>query len=236
MPPKQPNPLLDLLLTVILPSAALEWLSKPERLGPFGALVVASALPIGYGLYCWFTKSGLNFLSVFGLIAIVLTGGLGLMELDAFWFGVKEASVPIIMGVLFPISHLWKKPLIESILLAPHVMNERSIRRALDTPEKQAGFNALLWRASLAFGGTTLLSAVVNFLLAMHYIGPTKPGTEEYAQAIGKQNWMGYLVIGLPLMVVMMAIFFRFMRGLQQVTGLDQTELMVGGRTVVKRQ
>ena len=89
---KQPHPLIDLLLTVILPSTVLEILSEPERLGPSWALVIACLLPLGYGIYCWATKAGLNFFSILGLVAVIVTGGLGLLKLSAVWFGVKAVA------------------------------------------------------------------------------------------------------------------------------------------------
>ena len=49
----QPHPLADLLLTEILPSLVLESMSKPERLGPVWALVVALLMPLGFGIHCF---------------------------------------------------------------------------------------------------------------------------------------------------------------------------------------
>ena len=46
MTEKHANPFIDLLLTLILPSVVLESLSKPDRLGPAWALVVALLLRI----------------------------------------------------------------------------------------------------------------------------------------------------------------------------------------------
>ncbi|MDB6074519.1 MAG: hypothetical protein JWO89_2159 [Verrucomicrobiaceae bacterium] len=47
---KQPHPLADLMLTIVLPSVALEYLSEPARLGPFWALVVSALLPLAFGV------------------------------------------------------------------------------------------------------------------------------------------------------------------------------------------
>ena len=232
MPPRQPHPLLDLLLTVVLPSAALEYLSTPARLGPFWALVVASLIPLGFGIYCWVTKSGLNLFSVLGLVAVIVTGGLGLLKLSAFWFGIKEIAVPVLIGIAFPLSHRWGKPIITSLLFAPHFINERALRTALDTSEKQTRFQQLLFQASLGLGLAMLLSAAINFALAMHLISGKEPGSEAYVKAIGTLNWGGTLIIGVPLLVAMMIVLMRFMRGVHQLTGLEKDDLMNSGRTV----
>lgn len=231
-PSKPANPLADLLLTIVLPSVALEYLSKAERLGPFWALVVAALLPLGFGVYCYVTRSGLNFFSVLGLIAVLLTGGLGLLQLDAFWFAVKEASIPVFLGLAFPLSHRWGRPLIESILLTPQLINRPLIERTLATPQQRASFAALLLRASWGMGCAMFFSATANFFLALHLIGGKTPGSEAYVKAIGTLNWAGFLIIGLPMMGAMFMLLMWFLRALQKLTGLERDDLMNPGDTV----
>ena len=229
---KQPHPLADLLLTVVLPSMALEYLSEDSRLGPFWALVVSSLLPLGYGVYCWWIKAGLNFFSILGLAAVVITGGLGLLKLSAFWFGIKEIAVPVLIGLAFPLSHRWGKPVISSMLFAPHLINERVLRESIDTPEKQSAFQRLLFQASLGMGLSMLLSAALNFALALYLIGNKEPGSEAYVKAIGTLNWGGTVIIGVPLIAAMMIVLMRFMRGIYALTGLEKDDIMGAGRTV----
>lgn len=227
-----PNPIYDLLLTIILPSAVLEWLSQPDRLGPFWALVVALMIPLGFGIYTHFTRGGLNFFSVLGLVAIVLTGGLGLLKLDAFWFAVKEASVPIFLGLAFPLSHRWGKPLIESILLTPQLINRPLLDQSIVTPTQRTDFSKLLFKSSVGMAAGMVLSAVGNFLLAMYLLGGKEPGSEAFVKAIGKLNWAGFLVIGIPLCGVMLIVLTRFLKGVQHITGLERDDLMNPGQTV----
>jgi hypothetical protein len=230
--PTPPNPIVDLLLTIILPSAALEWLSKPSRLGPFWALVVALMLPLGFGVYCYVTRGGLNFFSVLGLVAVMLTGGLGLLKLDAFWFAIKEASVPIFLGLAFPLSHRWGKPLIESILLTPQLINRPLLEKSIISPDQRTDFSKLLFKASLGMGSGMALSAIGNFLLAMFLLGGKEPGSEAFVKAIGKLNWAGFLVIGVPLCAVMFLVLTGFLKGVTRITGLEQDDLMNPGKTV----
>ncbi len=212
---------------------ALEWLSNADRLGPFWALMVAMLLPLGWGIYCWVTKAGLNFFSIVGLVAVIITGGLGLLNLSAFWFAIKEVSVPVLIGLAFPLSHRWgPKPLVVAMLMQPHLINEPVLRASLDTDEKQAGYQHLLWRASLGLGFGMLLSAVLNFALAMYLLTGKQPGSEAYVQAIGTLNWGGTIIISIPLMVIMMLVLMRFLRGIQQLTGLERDDLMNQGKTV----
>ena len=228
----KPHPLADLLLTLVVPSMVLEGLSKPDRLGPGWALVVASALPIGFGIWCWQQKKGLNFFSIFGLIAVILTGGLGLLNLEAKWFAAKEALFPVILGLAFPLSHRFGTPLIKELLLNPQVINHKALNRALDTEPKRVAFESLLKQASWGMLGTTFWSAAGNYALAMRLLGSKAPGSEAYVQAIGKLNWMGFIVIGIPLLGITIALLVWLLRRLSALTGLEREDLMNPGQTV----
>lgn len=231
----RPHPLADLLMTLVVPSMVLEWLSKPDRLGPVLALVVASALPIGFGVWCWRQKKGVNFFSVFGLIAVILTGGLGILNLDAKWFAAKEALFPVILGLAFPLSHRFGAPLIKELLLNPQVINHAALNRALDTEPKRRAYEVLLLRASWGMLGATFLSAGANYTLALHLLEGKQPGSEPYVQAIGKLNWMGFIVIGIPLLVITVALLVWFLKRLGALTGLERDDLMNPGHTVRRK-
>ncbi len=231
----QPHPLADLLLTVILPSIVLESLSKPERLGPAWALGVALLMPLGFGIYCFVKKRGLNVFSILGLVAVIVTGGLGLLNLSSVWFAVKEAAFPMFLGIAFPLSHYWGRPLAKELLLNPQVVNHGSLESALDLKGAWVGFNRLLGRASWMLAGTMLLSAVANALLVMYFLEGKTPGTDAYTQAIGRQNWVGFIVIGVPMVAVTMGLLFWMLGRIQRLTGLDRDDLMTPG-TTTRRQ
>jgi hypothetical protein len=112
------------------------------------------------------------------------------------------------------------------------MMNERVIRTSLDTPGKKAGFERLLFRASVELGVSMLLSAALNFALALYLIGNKEPGSEAYVKAIGTLNWGGTIIIGVPLLLAMFVVMLRFMRGVHGLTGLEKDDFMGGGRTV----
>jgi hypothetical protein len=216
----------------------LEWLSEAAWLGPRApvwALVIASLIPLGYGIYCWMNKTGLNFFSVFGLIAIIMTGGLGLMKLGTFWFAVKEASVPVVLGLCFPLSFLWRKPLIEALLMQPQLLNATLIRRSVAQEPKASAFQQLLWKASLGMGGMMLVSAVMNFALAYWLLDGKTPQTPEHNSALSKLNWGGMLVIGVPMMAAMLLVLMNFLKGIERVTGLERADFMNDGQTVRRR-
>lgn len=229
---EQPHPLFDLLLTVILPSLALETLSKPERLGPAWALIVALLLPLGFGIWCFTQKRGLNFFSILGLVAVIFTGGLGLLNLSPIWFAIKEAAFPVFLGIAFPLSLAWGRPLVSELLLNPQVINHTLLTRALDTEEKRHGFQKLLSLSSWALAATMLASALANAWLVLWFLEGTEPGSEAYTRAIGRQNWVGFIVIGIPLTAVTAGLLFWLISRVQHLTGLDKHDLMNPGQTV----
>jgi hypothetical protein len=232
---KPSNPLMDVLLTFIVPTFVLDWGSEPHRLGPFWALVVASVVPLLFGLYCWRTKTGLNLFAVLGLVAIIITGCLGLLKLDAFWVGIKEAAFPIIMGVLFPLSHSWKQPLVKALLFQPQIMNLKALDRAIVTENQKSALDGLLRRVAWILCGSFLCSAVVNQFMAMSIVGGTEPGTTAYTQALSKLNWMSMLGIGVPMVAVMVLMTLWFFKRLAVISGLDQADLTNPGETVRRK-
>ncbi|MCA1963453.1 MAG: hypothetical protein LDL31_05865 [Prosthecobacter sp.] len=230
-----PHPMMDLLLTVILPSVVLESLSKPERLGPAWALVVALLMPAGFGIWCVMQKRGLNFFSILGLVAVIITGGLGLLNLNAVWFAVKEAAFPIFLGLAFPLSFHFGKPLVTELLLNPQVINHGMLNAALEVGDRRARFQALMARASWALAGTMMLSAIANAALVLYYLQGTEPGTEAYTKAIGRQNWVGFIVIGVPMLAATVALLMWLLRRIEQLTGLERADLMSPGQTVRRK-
>ena len=55
-----------------------------------GVLPIALAFPITYFVYDYFKRSKYNFLSILGLISVLLTGGIGIFEIPTKWFALKK--------------------------------------------------------------------------------------------------------------------------------------------------
>src|SRR5262245_5729708 len=98
---KQENPLLNIMLNVLLPVTVLSACGGKDKfysLGPQLALIVAVLLPVGYFIWDYRVRRKANAFSIIGFVSVLFTGGLGLFHLSAQWFGVKEASVPLILA------------------------------------------------------------------------------------------------------------------------------------------
>ena len=94
------NPLLDLLISIVIPSIILMKFSGEDHLGTVWGLVVALSFPLFYGLYERITQQKFNIISILGLISVLLTGGIGLLKLDPEWLAIKEAAVPLVIGLI----------------------------------------------------------------------------------------------------------------------------------------
>ena len=79
---------------------------------------------------------------------------------------------------------------------------------------------------------TMLGSAVANFALAWYLLNGKLHGSEDYTKAIGRLNWMSFIVIGIPLVAATMGLLFWMLRGISTLTGLERDDFMNGGQTV----
>lgn len=227
---KPENPLLNLLLNVLLPVVVLTNLNKDTgfpQLGPKGALVVALLFPIGYQIYDYWLRRKWNLFSLIGFISVLLTGGLGLMTLSAQVFAWKEASIPLVLAALIFFSHKTKKPLLKTLLLNPEMMDMPRLEAAVARTNSQREFEKLLWTSTLLLTASMLLSAVLNYFLALYFLQGKTPGTSEYTAAIGAQTGWGYLVVGVPTLAITIFAFWWLIRGLKRLTGMGMEELML---------
>ena len=101
---KKENTFLNLGFNLILPILFLnkgkQWFG--EYLEPYfdnvavGVLVVAIAFPVAYFIYDYLKRSKYNIFSILGLISVLLTGGIGILEIPTqhFYIIPKEYLIP----------------------------------------------------------------------------------------------------------------------------------------------
>ena len=229
-PPVRENLLLNLACNVFLPGLILDKLSKAERLGPLWALVVAIALPLGYGLWDWSRRRQWNFFSTLGIAGTFASGGLGLgthlgwWKATALWYAIKEASIPALIGLAIPLSLRTRSPLIRSLLYNDQILNTARIADALKVRNAQSAFDRLLVQSSWLLTASFILSAALNFILAL-WLLKAEPASEEWNQQLGRMSWMSWPIIVVPSMGMMMWALFRLMNGIQKVTGLKTDDI-----------
>ncbi|MCC6414595.1 MAG: MFS transporter [Opitutaceae bacterium] len=223
--PKRENLLVNLICNVALPTLVLTKFSGDQALGPNLGLVVALAFPVGYGVQDFIRRRRVNFISAIGFASVLISGGLGLMHLDGFWFAIKEAAVPSIIGGAVLLSMRAKLPLVQEILYNPQIMDVPRIESLLDERRTRADFARLMRGASKLLALSFFVSAGLNYGLA-RYLLKSPAGTEAFNAELGQMHLWSWPVIVLPSMAVMMLALWRFMKGLQAATGLTLDELM----------
>jgi hypothetical protein len=218
--PKEESLLLNLVCNIILPTLILTKFSGENYLGIKLAIIIALAFPLIYGLHDFITRGKLNFFSGLGVVSVSLTGGISLLEMDAIYIAIKEASIPGVLGIATLISLKTSQPLIHTFLLNDKVFDVSRINQALETNNCQAKFDQLLINASWILAGSFFLSSLLNYLLAV-IILTADPGTVSFNEQLGKMTALSFPVIALPAMTVMMGNIFYLFRGIKKLTGLD---------------
>jgi hypothetical protein len=216
--------LLNLVCNIVIPTVVLMKFSTDRWLGPLWGLIVALIPPVAYGIYDLITRKKTNFLSVLGFISVLLSGGLGLLKADGFWFAVKDAAVPSLIGIAVLVSLRTKTPLVHQLFFNDQILDVARVEAALDERGQRAGFERLMRNASIALALSFIVSAVLNYGLA-RYVLKSPPATPEFNEELGKMHILVWPVIVIPSMIVMMTVFWKLVSGLGKLTGLTSDEI-----------
>ena len=223
--PAKPNPLFEIVVTIIVPAVILMQLSGDGRLGPLRALLLALAFPVGWGLWDGWRRHKLNWLSVLGVVSTLLTGGIGLLKLDAQWLAVKEAAIPGLIGLAVLGSNWTSWPLIRVLVFNPTLFDVERVQAALEARHNVVPFELRLRTGTLLLAGTFFFSAVMNYLLA-RWVVTSPAGTEAFNEELGRLTLLSYPVIAVPSMLMMMALLLWLARGAKTLTGLDLADML----------
>ncbi|MCB0385953.1 MAG: hypothetical protein KDD43_11215, partial [Bdellovibrionales bacterium] len=203
-PPKQENPFVSIFFNILLPVIVLNQLTK--RLGENGptiALVVALAFPVAYAMWDWKSRHHKNYISLLGVVNILLTGGLALLKLEGIWFAVKEAAFPLILGIGVMGSAFTRKPLMKVITYNLHVLDMSKVDGRLKDLGHEQDFARHLRLSTHLFASSFFLSSLLNFVLAARIftaIDQALPELERSAilnDQIAQMTWLGFVVIAL---------------------------------------
>jgi hypothetical protein len=224
----KPNPLLEIAITIIIPAIVLMQLSSADRLGPLWALMLGLLFPLGWGLWDGWFRRKVSWLAVLGVVSTLLTGGIGLLALDAKWLAVKEAAVPSLIGLVIMGSIWTGKPLIRLLVFNASLFDVDKVNQALAAKGNMESFNARLRQGTLMLAGTFFFSAVANFLLT-RWVVKSPAGTEAFNHELGRLTLLSYPIIAIPSMLMMMALLYWLARQAKSMTGLDMGEMLHPG-------
>lgn len=249
----QEHPLANILINVLIPVMVLSYLSKdpalqeqmgkdakPWHIGPIKALIVALALPLGYGVWHFIKTRKFNFFSGLGLFSVLLTGCLTLYlwnkdgtvkEHAGVLFGLKEAAIPLALGFAVFFSRRSATPLLNVFLYNDSVFDIPKIEKRVDEQDERPAYQKLLDQANVMFAGSFFLSSALNLLLALFFFrGFDRTATdalEVYNGIIGKLTGWGFAVIGIPLLAILFFTLQRLLKGLREITGYKDDQLLL---------
>ena len=221
----KPNPLIEILVTIIVPAVVLMQLSSPSRLGPLGALALALSFPIGWGLWDGWRRHKLNWIAVLGVVSTLLTGGIALLALDARWLAVKEAGVPALIGLIILGSTWTRSPLIRLLVFNASLFDIQRVTQALKARQNMLAFEQRLRQGTVLLSCTFFFSAVANYLLT-RWVVNSPAGSEAFNEELGRLTLLSYPVIAIPSTLMMMALLYWLAREAKRLTGLDFGDML----------
>jgi intracellular septation protein A len=221
----KPRPMIDMLVSILIPTIILMKFSGEDALGPAGGLVAALAFPLVWGCFELIKYKKFNFIALLGLVSVILTGGIGLFELDTKWLAIKEAAIPALIGIGVLISAYTPYPLVKSLLLNPEVMDLDKIYQRLEETNTTPIFDKRMKNATYFVAASFAFSAVMNYIL-VKWLVLSPAGTEAFNEELGQLTLYSYVVIAFPSMLMMGAIFYYLWRTIHGLTGLTLDEIL----------
>ena len=217
------NPLLSLGLNIVVPVIILMRFSTEDRLGPVYGLLVALAFPVAYGLYDFIKRGNINLFSALGFVGILMTGGVGLLKLDVRWIAIKEAGIPLILGIVVVGSLKTRFPLVRKLL--GKMIKLDLVDAALREKGTAVAFERRLVRATYIVGASLFLSALLNYVLA-RIIVVSPAGTTAFNEELGRMTALSFPVIAVPSIIVLAIAVIYLLSGIAKLTDLDVQSLL----------
>jgi hypothetical protein len=222
---KKENQFINLLFNIIIPLIILTRLSKDEYLGPIWGLVIALLFPVIFGLYGLIIHKQRHITSIIGFIGILLTGIIGLMKFPQHWIAIKEAAIPLIIGIIVLISTKTSWQLLSKFLFNREIFDIDRIQQTLDSNGLQIQLINKLNKANIILSLSFFISAGLNYFLAKMIV-KSMPGTTQFNEEIGRMTMLSFPVIVLPSVLILIFIFRYIMSSVKHLTNLSSNEIL----------
>ncbi|AYF44852.1 MULTISPECIES: VC0807 family protein [Halobacteriovorax] len=214
---KKENPFINLICNVVIPSVILTKFSSEEYLGQVNALIIALAFPLIYGAWDFISQRKFNWIAAIGLISVLLTGGIGLFQLNKTWMIVKETALPLVIGLFVLASQFTKKPLVKTLI--EQIFDLEKIHQAMEEKNIKDDFDQKIYIAGFYFSCTFFLSAVLNYVLAVIVLKGS-PGSVEFNESLGRMTALSFPVISIPTVIATGFIIFGLVNYIKKQTDL----------------
>jgi len=217
--------ILNLVINVIIPVIILTKFSTNNFLGPTTGVLVAVSFPAFYGLFDLIKNKKWNFISILGVISVLLTGGLALLKLNAIWFAVKESAIPFMLAIAIIVSTKTKYSFLQTIILNPKLFDMDLINQSIEKNNSQIYSKKLFYKATWLIALSFFLSATLNFFLAI-LILQSPVDTPEFNSELGKMTALSFPVIMIPVTSSLLFTIWYLLSGLKKATGLSAEKML----------
>ncbi len=215
--------MINILVTLVIPVVILTRFSGDDQLGPTRGLLLALAFPIGWAAYEMWKQRKIGWTPIMGVVSVLLTGGIALLELPPELVAIKEASIPLALALAILVSAWIGKPLARIFL--NQMLNRDKVEQALAERGTTHEYEERTARATYMLASAFLLSAALNYGLA-RVVVTADPGSETFNSQLGRMTALSFPVITLPVMIVLFITVFYILRIVNQLTGLEAEDVI----------
>jgi len=146
-------------------------------------------------------------------------------------FGIKEAMIPLMLGIAILFSHRTANPLIRVFFYNDALFDIPKIEQRVVELGEQSRYDQLLLGATRLFAASLFLSSLMNLGLAQWFFrgfdANARDALEVYNGIIARITGWGFAVIGLPILIVLALTLMRLLAGLRRITGFTNNDLML---------
>ena len=234
---RRENLLVSMIFNVLVPVVLLKKgddlliavasLSKDDA--QLGAFIIALAFPTVYFVYDWQRRHRANFISILGFVSVLLTGGIGLLQLSHTWFIVKEGGLPLIIGIIILLTVKTRNPLVKVLLYNDAIFNVDLIDQKLEEQNNRRSFNDLTRSCTYLIAASLFLSSIIQFILAS-YIVTVDPeeNLDLFSDQVGTMTWVSMVVISILTLPITGYALWKLIKGIEALTELKFEEMMHG--------
>lgn len=228
---KQQNSFTHILFSILIPVLIL---NKGHKYGLDAKLSVIAALsfPLFLTVKSLVQSKKIDFVSLLGLLNVLFSGALTLLTLGGIWFALKEAAFPLLIGCFVLGSSFTKSPFFQSLFLNPKTFDIEKVEARLDNDSKKKDFFNLMKFLTQLLSLSFLLSAFLNFVLAIYIFTPLSAELTEIQkqellnEQLSQMTLYSLGVILVPSMVFLGALLFYSFKKIHALTGLTAEDLL----------
>lgn len=228
---KQQNSFSHILFNILIPIVIL---NKGHKFGLDAkfSLLLALSFPLFFTIRALMQDKKIDFISLLGLLNVLVSGVFTLLTLEGMWFAVKEAAFPLLIGSFVLGSSFTAKPFFQTVFLNPTTFNVDKVEAQLSTEDKKTEFFMLMQNLTRWLSISFLLSSILNFALALYIFTPlsetltSSEKQEVLNEQLSKMHLYSLGVILVPSMMFLGTLIFFAFKKINKITGLTTDELI----------